>query len=373
MKIAIVRGSYFNKYEMQNYEPLAKKHKIVGFSGLKPIHDKFAFPLIKLLSPVDLPKFPYKMPILNRLTLGDAMYLFGLEEKLKGFDIVHTRETYFHFTQQALDAKKKGYIKKVICTCSETIPFNHETIWFRKGYKKRAIKEVDRFHCLTNKAKQCLIKERCDPNKIIVFPYGVNMSIFNTHNKIRKKIDQQIKIIYVARLEKEKGIYIILKSIIKLIKSGYKIRIMYIGNGSEYYNLKYLINQTSLEKSIKIIHVSYPKIVNLYKKSNIFCLLPYKTNNWEEYFGMAVIEAMACGLPVVVSKSGVLSEVVGKAGFIVNESDNILQTTSILKKLIISSKLRQRYERLAYQRATKLYSSTKVSQNIDKLWKTTLK
>ena len=69
---------------------------------------------------MDIPDFPYKMPILNRM-FTDAHYLLGLEDRLKGFDLVHTAETYFRYTQQCLDAKKKGYVKKVIATVLETI------------------------------------------------------------------------------------------------------------------------------------------------------------------------------------------------------------------------------------------------------------
>jgi len=96
-KIAIVRGKFLNKYEMQFYEPLVKQFDLTGFGSLTSYHDSFAFPVVKLPSPMDIPDFPYKMPLLNRMFI-DVHYLYGLEEKLKGFDIVHTAETYFHYT-----------------------------------------------------------------------------------------------------------------------------------------------------------------------------------------------------------------------------------------------------------------------------------
>jgi glycosyltransferase involved in cell wall biosynthesis len=42
---------------------------------------------------------------------------------------------------------------------------------------------------------------------------------------------------------------------------------------------------------------------------------------WEEPFGLSALEAMACGVPVVVSDSGALPEVVGDAGIVVPKSD----------------------------------------------------
>src|SRR5690348_16401037 len=136
-KIALVRGKFLNAYEMQIFEPLAKKYDITAFGSLYPFHNNFIFPTVKLPSPTDIPEFPKKMSVLNRL-FTDAHYLYGLEEKLKEFDIVHSAETYFHYTQQALDAKKKGYVKKVIATVLENIPFNNEGILGRKEFKERA-------------------------------------------------------------------------------------------------------------------------------------------------------------------------------------------------------------------------------------------
>src|SRR5260221_12114416 len=182
MKVAIVRGKFLNRYEMQFFEPLAKKYDITAFSSLTPFHDKFTFPVIKLPSPMDLPEFPYKMPILNRLFV-DAQYLFGLEHNLKGFDIVHTAETYYHYTRQALIAKKKGYVKKVIATVLENIPFNNEGIRGRKAFKARARAELDYIIALTKKTEVALLLEGADPKKITVLSHFIDTKVFYPTNE----------------------------------------------------------------------------------------------------------------------------------------------------------------------------------------------
>jgi len=371
MKIALVRGSYFNKFEMQNYEPLAKRQQITGFSGLGPIHQKYSFPLVKLLSPVDLPGFPYKMPILNRLCFGDAMYLLNLERKLKGFDLVHVRETYFHFTQQALRAKKSGFVRKVVCTCSETIPFNHEGIWNRKRFKEKAIKEVDFFHCLTQKAKKCLVKEGCNPEKIIVFPYGVDLKRFRPQKKAQKQ-STLINILFVGRLVKEKGIYNLFKMFNSIDKSIKNIKLTIIGNGPEKDKLINLINQRNLEKKIEIKTVSYGEIPSEYSQADIFCLFSQATTYWEEYLGMALIEAIASGLPVIATLSGAIPEVLGQAGILIPEN-NWQAGAQALKKLILNAKLRRKLGKQARTRAERLYDQQKITEKINSFWETALK
>src|SRR5579859_8057230 len=133
-KIAIVRGKFLNQYDMQSYEPLAPLYTMTAFGSLTSFHSNFLFPTVKLFSPLDIPDFPYKTSLLNRI-FHDAQYLVGLEDSLKGFSIAHSAETYFQFTTQCLDAKKKGYLKKVIVTVWENIPFNNEGIVGRKERK----------------------------------------------------------------------------------------------------------------------------------------------------------------------------------------------------------------------------------------------
>ncbi|MBI3559599.1 hypothetical protein HY087_00530, partial [Candidatus Gottesmanbacteria bacterium] len=75
-----------NMYEMQMYEPLVGRYDITAFGSLTCYHDRFVFPVVKLPSPMDVPEFPYKTPLLNRLFV-DAHYLWGLENNLHDFDI----------------------------------------------------------------------------------------------------------------------------------------------------------------------------------------------------------------------------------------------------------------------------------------------
>src|SRR5258708_4973788 len=130
-KVALVRGKFLNLYEMQSFAPLTNRFDMTAFSSLFAIHKRFPFGVVRLLSPMDLPSFPYRMQVLNRLFV-DAHYLYGLEKALDGYDIAHTAETYYGYTQQCLDAKKKGYVKRVVCTVWENIPFNNEGIRGRK-------------------------------------------------------------------------------------------------------------------------------------------------------------------------------------------------------------------------------------------------
>ncbi|OGE64789.1 hypothetical protein A3I48_01890 [Candidatus Daviesbacteria bacterium RIFCSPLOWO2_02_FULL_36_7] len=72
------------------------------------------------------------------------------------------------------------------------------------------------------------------------------------------------------------------------------------------------------------------ELVNHYQSSRLF-LFPIQ---WEEPFGLVLIESMACGTPVVAFAGGSVPEIVkdGKTGFIVNPSDNDIRGDWIVKK-----------------------------------------
>jgi len=368
MKIAIVRGAYLNKFEMQNYEPLAKKHKITCFSSVKPIHSNLEFPIVKLFSPLDLANFPYKMPILNRI-FKDAMFLWGLEKQLVDFDIAHSAETYFNYTQQCLEAKRRGLVKKVVATIWEVIPFNNEGIWGRKEFKQRAFSEVDKFLAVTNKAKEALIKEGCPQEKIRVIYMGVDLQEFRMKdNKNKDSID----LLFVGRLVKEKGIYDLLKAFIRLLKDKQMVELTMIGDGPEKESIIDLIKQTNWQRFIKIKKVSYKKMPQVYQQADIFVLPSRPTKYWQEQFGMVLAEAMASGLPIVSTKSGAIPEVLGKVGLLIkpNDPEGLYQS---LKILLTNRTKRLELGRQARKRAETFFDCRKTALKIEALWKETLR
>lgn len=343
MKIAIVRGAFGNPYELQNWEPVAKKHEITVFVSRKA---KARLPrfarndTIGLVSPYDYFGRAGR-GIFNRIFV-DSHYLCGLEEKLKGFDVAVCAETYYAYTQQCLNAKRKGYIKKVISTVWENIPFNNEGIWGRKEFKQRAIKEVDHFIAVTQKVREVLILEGCDSKKITVIPMGIDINRFKPRDSGRGRNDPtpsapgglrgaSVKVLMVGRLVKEKGILEMAKKI-----EGVEVKI--IGGG-----------------------VPYDKMPEVYREADIFVHPAVGSKTWQEQFGMVLVEAMASGLPIITTDCGSIPEVVGDAGII---SKDII---SDLKLLVNNKNLRIKLGKKARQRAEKYFDRNLIAAQYDQL------
>lgn len=374
-KVAIVRGKFLNAYEMQLFEPLAQKYDITAFASLAPYHDSFVFPVVKLLSPMDLPEFPKKMGIINRI-YTDAHYLFGLEERLKGFDIVHSAETYFNYTQQAIRAKEKRYVKKVVATVLENIPFNNEGILGRKAFKKNARENLDHIVALTQRTKDTLLLEGATEEKISVISHGINTTIFTPAKDLQVRLGKNKKnwiILFSGRLEVYKGVYEILYAakLLTLQLPDYQFTFRFVGSGSEKNKLISLVKKLGIERNVEFKDVAYNHMPDEYRKADLFWAPSKPSATYQEQYCTALLEAQAAGLPIVTTCSGGIPENIGEAGILVGPGD-FYSLKETMMKYILSPKLRLNFSQKARERAEKVHNVSVISKKIDALYQSLL-
>lgn len=335
MTTYIIRASHANQYELQNYEPLIKKYDIKLVTSKHPLTTT-TIPTIKLWSPSDLPKFPCRRQAFNRL-FGGEQWLLGLDRIIKSEDVLHTAETYTPYTHQAVQLRKHNKIKKLVCTCWETIPHNNEKFARLRKWKKDAYKYVDIFHTPTILAKNALIKEGVDPAKVQLINYGVDLTKFKPQQK--NFIRSKPFVLTVARKVSEKG--------------------------TDIWNQ--LRDELGDKINFKWVYsVSYEEIIKEYQAADIFLLPSIATATWEEQFGMALIEAMACGLPIITTNTGAIPEVVGDAGLVCNPDYNSIRDKLI--ELINSHLMIKKYQKLSLARAKSHYDLRIQAQKLTSLY-----
>ena len=92
------------------------------------------------------------------------------------------------------------------------------------------------------------------------------------------------------------------------------------------------------------------------------------TDDWEEHFGRVALEAMLAGTPVVVTTSGFLPSLVGKAGAIADAGD-VDALYSRLRKLLEHAPLRESRAALARRRAVSEFHPDDAAAEIVRLWR----
>lgn len=368
IKVGLIRGSYLNNFEGQNYQFNKKKIKLTAISSFYSLDNKFSFPVIRLFSIADLQQIyflhkPIKF-ISNRI-LGDSQILFGLENYAKKFDIFHSADPHYYYSYQLAKLRAKKMIKKLIITSWETIPFNNEKTTAKRKIKYFALSNADLFLCYTQKAKQSLVKENVDESKIRVVRLGVDLKKFKPG---RKKQNQTLKILFVGRLVKEKGVMDLLRAFINLKSEGFKnLKLDFIGKGDLKNEMEKKIKSVGLTNEIRIINKTYQDMPSVYQKADIFVLPSKKTNTWEEQYGMVLVEAMASGLPIIASKSGAIPKILGNIGLYFQEG-NINELTRALKFLINNPSLQLELGKMGRERVEKLFDCQKTAREIEKIY-----
>lgn len=205
---------------------------------------------------------------------------------------------------------------------------------------------------------------------ITVLPFGVKLNQFKknkTSNEF-KGASEQIVIGTVKSLERVYGIDVLIESF-KLVKERnpqISLTLVIVGEGSERKNLEKLVNDLSIENSVEFTGYKKPSnIVKWFNQIDIFINLSRR-----ESFGVSVVEAMACGLPVIASNIGGLKEIIidGESGVLV-EPDNVFETAEAIEKLIMNSEERDKLGKTARVRVEKYFDWDKSINKIISIYK----
>jgi len=124
---------------------------------------------------------------------------------------------------------------------------------------------------------------------------------------------------YVGRIIREKGLFTVLESLL-ISKSNVVLELL--GDGADRASLMNKAHDLGLEDRVKILPFGPADQVARFMTSiDALVLMSETTRTWKEQFGRVIIEAQACGVPVIGSTSGNIPFVVSDGGWIVQEGN----------------------------------------------------
>lgn len=370
--VAFVRGAYLNPFELQNYAPLHTKYHLIAYASNNPIGTYETIPTTRLPSIADsityltthnMSTIGKVIAYIARRTIGGEHGLLGLEKKISTAHIVHTADPHYYFSFQSIQAKKFNRRVRIVCTSWDTIPFNNETVPLKRYQKYAVLAHADLFICHSLRAQKSLLLEGVNESRIRHVPLGVDTKIFfpNPHSS------QPNTIVFVGRLVKEKGVLVLIEAFETLYKKHPHARLFILGSGELETTIHARLAKKGLSHAVTIKKLEYHTIAQLYQKARIFVLPSISSKTWEEQYGMALIEAMACGLPIVTTDSGAIPEVVGNSAMIVPQN-NAPELFRALDTLLSTADIRKKLGTIAYMRARDMFGAHKFSQSIAQIY-----
>ncbi len=176
---------------------------------------------------------------------------------------------------------------------------------------------------------------------------GIGMDKLNAGKKWLPRNEEPFNVMYIGRLEKGKGVDLLLKAVSE-IKNSYSIKLSIVGDGTERKKIEELSKDLGIG-SITTFYGQQKDVIPFLKQADIFVY----PSVWQEVFGISIVEAMAFGIPCISNNVGGIPEIIEneKSGFICESAtckelerklDEVLKRIKNNKIINISEKAKER-------------------------------
>lgn len=330
MKVLLLSDTYSEHTEKWALS-LANKGITIGlFSFNRASYDWYTHPNITIFFEPES-----KINAESTLTkLAYLKYVSILKKIIKHFkpDILHAH----YATSYGLVGALSGFHPFVISSWGTDVMKFPRKNFVAKSILKYNYRHADLLCATSNVIKDYITKVVNKP--VSVIPFGIDIQDFAP-----KEVDsifgkEEFVIGCIKSLETLYKIDVLIKAFSKISLKHENARLLIIGEGSQMNALLKLCNELNLEKKVIFTgRVPFNEISRYYNMLHVLV-------NISEYesFGVSVIEAMACGKPVVVSNVGGLNEIVFNETLGLKvEVNNVDQTAESIEKLITEPELYQ--------------------------------
>lgn len=255
-------------------------------------------------------------------------------KKIKKYDVFYSPSSVLDLT--ILPFFTKIFYPKIIWTTifdnivPITDPGNKITrfvAWFFFQISLILIRRADLIFTISPELQQFLIKKHFNKNKIITTGNGIEIDLIKQSKKTKYLYDA----LFIGRINETKGIFDMLE-VLKQVKKTYpKFTLAIMGDGDEVTKNKFKkqIKLMDLERNVKFLgYISGIEKFNIIKNSRCFWFLSVSQS---ESFGIALMEAVSCGVPAFTYNLPVFKKIYKNQEVIFSP---IYQTNIVAQKVI---------------------------------------
>lgn len=269
--------------------------------------------------------------------------------RIKEFDVIHVHEIWHYPHYAACVAARNAGVPYIIT------PHGAVDSWclHRRAFKKKVFfnvaekkifSEAAAVQALTQ-SEADIIKKLVPKSKVVQIPNGINLDDFKImpnreeFNRAFNIAPEEKVILFLSRIDKKKGLDILARAFGTIACREKRVRLVIAGPDNSGYAReikKKLEDEKATDKTIFCGNLSGKDKMAALARADIFVLPSYS-----EGFSMAILEAMACGIPAIFTKQCNFPEAGrSKAALVIDASE--IQLMQAINLLLESFELRFR-------------------------------
>ena len=294
------------------------------------------------------------------MRLGRSVHLMryaGLSAAMDGsWDVVHAWEEPYIAAGAQIAASVAPSAKLVFSTF-QNIPKAYP--WPLSSFERRSMERADAWIAFGELVKATLASRAGyarKPSRVI--SPGVDVAQFRPDTAMaadtRRRLgwpDSQPVVGFLGRFEPQKGIELLCAALEHVPAPWHAL---FVGGGTLEPFLRAF--ESRYPSRVRIVtgipHADVPRWLNT---MTVLCAPSLTTGTWREQFGRMIVEAMACGVPVIGSDSGEIPFVIGDAGTILPEGD-VAAWTAAIEHVLTDSTTRREHAARGLSRAAERFA-----------------
>jgi glycosyltransferase involved in cell wall biosynthesis len=153
--------------------------------------------------------------------------------------------------------------------------------------------------------------------------WGVDTDEFTPNGAHAQRPGAARSIMFVGRIERAKGLFDLVAAMPQVLAE-VETDLIVVGDGPDSEAVKQAARDAAVADHVHLLGpVKNKDVPNLLRTASVLVAPSRTTRRWAEQVGMSAIQAMACGVPVVSTRSGSIPEFIddGVTGLLVSEGD----------------------------------------------------
>ncbi len=209
-------------------------------------------------------------------------------------------------------------------------------IWLDRLLLPQKLRECRFAVTCTEAARRALLEAvpGGDADKVHTVYHGVDLAHFSPAEGPRA--EGEPRILSVGRLDRQKGHHLLLEALGALHREGYRFRLTIVGSGPWHERLEGQAERLGIEERFTLAgRVFHEELPDYYRRADLFVLACFNDNGNMDNLPNVLLEAMACGVPVVSTRLQGIPELIedGASGLLAPPEDVAGLTTAVRRLL----------------------------------------